>query len=433
MKKILLVVFAMFLLLPANSNAGNVTSRYDVTIGGYVKMDLGWQNQNQGPDFASAVRGSLPGNQNRYDEYHSTYWYAGETRLNMLIKGPDAWGAKTGAFIEGDFRGATVGANAGVFGLRHAYMNFNWKQSSLLIGHTWNEWGFIPSFYLLGCADLNPMGRGRRNPQIRYTYKVDKSLSFYVGVFAEYNTVGGDNINTLSQNDNARSLLPHFMGEVTYKTDSYGKIGRFPLQFSLGGFYGKEKKTYRNSPTNTQWRDDDVNSWTVALKGYVPIIPDKKGNKTGSLGFTGAAFMGQNNGLYYTSGPARSYDSALNATDENYYSAAATTNYGGWGQLSYYFTDNVWINGIYGTFSNNFNPNTFRAVGANAIRTNQQMIADILWDINPAIRLGLEYTRIMTGYAAYGAGTAGTDAANNDNLDRSGKIDSVRMGVWYFF
>ena len=72
-------------------------------------------------------------------------------------------------------------------------------------------------------------------------------------------------------------------------------------------------------------------------------------------------------------------------------------------------------------------------MGANAIRTNQQMIANILWDINPAIRLGLEYTRIMTGYAAYGAGTAGTDAANNDNLDRSGKIDSVRMGIWYFF
>jgi hypothetical protein len=275
------------------------------------------------------------------------------------------------------------------------------------------------------------MGRGRRNPQIRYTYKINKSWSFYTGIFAEYNTVGGNNITTLSQNDSARSLLPHFMGEVTWKTDSCGKIGRFPMQFSLGGFYGKEKKTYRNT-TNTKWDDDSINSWTVALKGYIPIIPEKKGNKAGAFGFTGATFIGQNNNLYYTSGPAASYDSALNP-NAAYYSAAATVNYGGWGQLSYYFTDNLWINGIYGTFSNNFSPNTFRAVGANAIRTNQHMIANVLWDINPAIRFGLEYARMITGYAAYGPGTAGTDAAGATNLDRSGTQDSVRVAAWYFF
>ena len=431
MKKFFVVMFALFLVLPAIADAGSVTSRYDVTLGGFVKMDLGWGSQDSGPDYAAAVRGSMPNNQNRFDEYGNLYWYAGETRLNMLVKGPDAWGAKTGAFIEGDFRGSTVGASAGVFGLRQAYMNFNWVQSSLLIGQTWNEWGYIPSFNILGMGDLNPMGRGRRNPQIRYTYKINKSWSFYTGIFAEYNTVGGNNITTLSQNDSARSLLPHFMGEVTWKTDSCGKIGRFPMQFSLGGFYGKEKKTYRNV-TNTKWEDDSINSWTVALKGYIPIIPEKKGNKAGAFGFTGATFIGQNNNLYYTSGPAASYDSALNP-NAAYYSAAATVNYGGWGQLSYYFTDNVWINGIYGTFSNNFSPNTFRAVGANAIRTNQHMIANILWDINPAIRFGLEYARMITGYAAYGPGTAGTDAAGATNLDRSGTQDSVRVAAWYFF
>ncbi len=431
MKRIFVVgVLALFLVLPAITQAGSVTSKYDVTIGGFVKMDLGWGSQNTGPDYSSAVRGSMPNNQNRYDEYGNLFAYAGETRLNMLVKGPDAWGAKTGAFVEGDFRGSSVATSAGVFELRHAYLRFNWAQSGLIIGQTWNDWGYIPSMFIIGNGDLNPMGRGSRQPQVRYTYDINKSWSFYAGIYSPYNTLNGT-ATASAQNDSARSLLPHFMGEVTYKTDACGKIGRFPMQFSLGGFYGKESKTYRNT-ANTKWEDDNVNSWTVALKGYVPIIPEKKGNKSGAFGFTGAAFIGQNNGLYYTSGPAASYNAAL-SNNAAYYSAAAAVNYGGWGQLSYWFTDNVWINGIYGTFSNNFNPNTIRAVGANAIRSNQHMIANILWDVNPAIRFGLEYARIMTGYAGYGPGTAGTDAAAATNLSRSGTLDSVRVGAWYFF
>jgi len=431
MKRLFVVaILAMFLALPAITQAGSVTSKYDVSIGGYVKMDLGWQNQNLGPDVRQAVRGSLPGNQNRYDEYGSLYWYAGQTRLNMRVKGPDAWGAKTSAFIEGDFRAAPA---AGVFGLRHAYMKFDWAQSNLLIGQYWNDWGYIASASIVDDGLFKPMGRGSRQPQIRYTYNIDKSWSFFLGIFSEYNTLANNTTTVNTQNDNARSQLPHFMGEITYKTDACGKIGSFPLRFSLGGFYGKEKKTYRNSPTNTKWDSDDVNSWSVALTGYVPIIPEKKGDKAGAFGLTGAAFIGQNNALYYSNGPSASYDAALNNTDSLYYSAAASVNYGGWGQLSYYITNNVSINGGYGTFSNNFHPNTFRAVGANAIRTNQHIFANVLWDINPAIRFGLEYARIMTGYAAYGAGTAGTDAANTNNLDRSGTQDSVRFAAWYFF
>jgi hypothetical protein len=40
-----------------------------------------------------------------------------ETRFNFLIKGPDLWGAKTSAFIEGDFRGTSTGNQYGGFQL----------------------------------------------------------------------------------------------------------------------------------------------------------------------------------------------------------------------------------------------------------------------------------------------------------------------------
>jgi len=186
MKRIFVAVLAMLFALPAITQAGSVTSKYDVNIGGYVKMDLGWQNQDLGPDVRAAVRGSLPGNQNQLDEYGSLYWYAGQTRLNMRVKGPDALGAKTSAFIEGDFRSA---AGAGAFGLRHAYMKFDWAQSSLLIGQYWNDWGYIASASIVDDGLLKPMGRGTRQPQIRYTYDINKSWSFFAGIFSEYNTL----------------------------------------------------------------------------------------------------------------------------------------------------------------------------------------------------------------------------------------------------
>jgi len=83
MKKFLVVMLALFLAIPAITYAGSVTSKYDVTIGGYVKFDLGWSNQNNGPDYITAARESIRGNQNRLDEYGNTYMYAGETRVNF--------------------------------------------------------------------------------------------------------------------------------------------------------------------------------------------------------------------------------------------------------------------------------------------------------------------------------------------------------------
>ena len=59
-------------------------------------------------------RDSNSGYDNQAAEYGNFYSYGGETRLNFLVKGPDGWGAKTMAFIEGDFRGeqATGGSSS---------------------------------------------------------------------------------------------------------------------------------------------------------------------------------------------------------------------------------------------------------------------------------------------------------------------------------
>ena len=441
MKKFLVVMLALFLAIPAITYAGSVTSKYDVTIGGYVKFDFGWSNQNNGPDYGTAARESITGNQNKIDEYGNTYMYAGETRVNMLVKGPDAWGAKTSAFIEGDFRGGSIGQTAGVFELRHAYMKFDWAQDSLIIGQTWNEWGMIFTVPTLAFNEMVDVNKGYRQPQIRWTHTFNKNFSFFVGLYNQYNSftatgnVAAASANAATQNDAARSLMPHYMGEITWKTDSCGKIGPWMTQFSFGGFYGQEKYTY--TADNRRWTDESVNTWMMALKGFVPIIPEKKGNKAGSFALTGAAFYGQISANAGYFGPWSSAQIGTGVGDNQL--AHVPKTYGGWGGLTYYFTDSVYITGIYTTRTNNFdNTNTFNAAGRrNVIRNNQAYIGNLIWDVNPAVRFGLEYSRYITGYGHNSLGVADTNWANggaaNSAVGGGGKADNIRFAAWYFF
>ena len=196
MKKFIVIALALFLAIPAISFAGSATSRWDVTIGGYIKADFGYTTQSQGADYYMAARGSKGGYDNLADEYGNYFSAAGETRLNFLIKGPDGWGAKTIGFIEADFRGATGGSNYGTFALRHAFMKMQWANDALTIGHTWQKWGLMPSFanVLLGWNMLGAFQKGSRQPQIMWDHTFTKNWNMSFGIISPtdaYGTAGG--------------------------------------------------------------------------------------------------------------------------------------------------------------------------------------------------------------------------------------------------
>lgn len=52
-KRVGIVLLALFLVFPAVVCAGSTTGGYDVTLGGFVKSDLGWQSQNIGPGYSA--------------------------------------------------------------------------------------------------------------------------------------------------------------------------------------------------------------------------------------------------------------------------------------------------------------------------------------------------------------------------------------------
>ena len=93
-------------------------------------------------------------------------------RLNVKITGPDMLGAKTSAFVEGDFTGST-NATIDNLRLRHAYFTLDWGRHRLLAGQYW---------YAMVVHEImpmtNPLNMGApfhcyaRQPQVRYEYRL---------------------------------------------------------------------------------------------------------------------------------------------------------------------------------------------------------------------------------------------------------------------
>ena len=92
-------------------------------------------------------------------------------RLNLRVNGPDMLGAKTTAYIEGDFTGST-NTTINNLRLRHAYIDMNWEHHRLLAGQYW---------YAMVVHEImpmtNPLNMGApfhcyaRQPQVRYEFR----------------------------------------------------------------------------------------------------------------------------------------------------------------------------------------------------------------------------------------------------------------------
>lgn len=97
-----------------------------------------------------------------------------QTRLAGNITGPDALGAKTSAYIEGEFFG-NINSGINSFRLRHAWIKLNWKSTELMTGQWWHPM-FVPE-----CSPATvsfntgaPFVVFSRNPQLRLSQSMGK-------------------------------------------------------------------------------------------------------------------------------------------------------------------------------------------------------------------------------------------------------------------
>ena len=279
MKKNLIILIA--LLLPVLSIAQD--KKIKLKFSGFVKSDIFWDSRQsvavREGHFYLYPKNELKDASGKDINAKSDFNILSiQTRLKLAITGPDAFGAKTSALVEGAFFGATDPDING-FRLRHAYAKLNWTNTELLVGQTWHPL-FVTSCFP-GTISFNtgaPFQPFTRNPQIRLTQKFDnfkiklsaisqrdfqstgpdgKSSSYLknnvipeMNLTLEYqkNYENGD-IFLAGLSGGYKSLVPRLKTNNNFKTDE--KVGGFTgmaflkykysdLTFKLEGFYGQE-------------------------------------------------------------------------------------------------------------------------------------------------------------------------------------------------
>lgn len=457
MKKIFVLMLALCLAVPAISYAGSATSRWDLTIGGNVKFDMGWVDSK-----ATGVLGTsgIPARDddigrsvnNKYGNY---IWGAGETGLNFFIRGPDAWGAKTSAFVLGDFTGVWGGSSYGTFDLLVATLTFDWPNTTVMMGDAGSAFGMLPTFAgnqsSWGAIGLfGDKGAAPVLSQITVTQRFTKEFSAKFGIMSNVNNGRGFNTlgpNAAPVNQGLRAETPGVQAGITYSSAACGKVG--PWQLTIGTSAGliREKYTFSipatglffdaagnlNATTPATTTSETITGWLADFKVLVPIIPQRNdGNKTNALYFDGVVWTGQNfdgfnAGWSGTGVAAYNRDGATNPDFGKNVSAGFLTH------AAFYFTDQLWINGYYlyatkhmsNRYQNNINP-----VGA--VKNAWQTIFSVAYDVNPAVRFTVQWDHSYAKYAQPSPGIGIIDG-NGTILKDKGVQNAYRFAAYYYF
>ncbi len=162
-----------------------------------------------------------------------------QTRLNLLVTGPDVWKAKSSAFIEGEFFG-TTDADINGFRLRHAYIKLQWPKTMFLVGQFWHPM-FNTQCYP-GTVSFNtgaPFQPFSRNPQIRVKQEFGKfnlvATAFWQRDFQSNGPLG---VSTVYLRNSAIPIF-NLRFEYVSKNESKG------TEFIIGGSFNYKTLTPR--------------------------------------------------------------------------------------------------------------------------------------------------------------------------------------------
>jgi len=142
---------------------------------------------------------------------------AAYSRFNIGVTGPDMFGAKSFAFIEGDFLGDKAQSQDLYFRLRHAFIRLNWDKTSLLVGQYWHPLFITENFAStvnLSCG--TPYHPLNRQPMIRMGYQLSDKVEV-IGFLMSQNDFLDKGMVKAAEN----SLRPEAALQFKYKTESF--------------------------------------------------------------------------------------------------------------------------------------------------------------------------------------------------------------------
>ncbi|MGQ9919994.1 MAG: hypothetical protein ACUVRZ_01560 [Desulfobacca sp.] len=464
MKKTWLLVLAVAVLvcLPLTAQA-----KTEFELGGYIRLDAIWNSTNtQGHGLSNYVTRN-----NVLNAYHGRFQMnANATRFNFTIKGPQLWGGKVTGFIEVDFDG-TMAAGQDYFNqarlrLRHAMFKIAWPDREILFGQFWSvNSELIPdtadsgAYCLYGSTQL-------RLPQVRYTHKFTDEFNASLAIAAGQNGRWGLNTDPNNPFEGELSETPMVEAKLRYEADLWGKAAWYgkPRGFyvGVGGGYFRSRSNAVNF-TAANWRtwgqdnpqqtgaflnaneSDYQNHWLALIENFTPIIPTTTKSLAGTLGLAHQWWIGQGvsawrldhaaNDRYYT---FKNFDGA------NFnYNLRFIKRYGGYAQLQYYWTEEIYTNLNFGFekawgitqqrdafLAGNMAGNPAGYVYANPtgfdpVKSSWRAGVTQWYRPIPAVKFALQYQYMRTDY--FQNTTVGSSKTN------FGENHSLLANAWYMF
>jgi hypothetical protein len=153
-----------------------------------------------------------------------------------------------------------------------------------------------------------------------------------------------------------------------------------PVELGVSGIVGQLRVLDNIRPTDPLTLVADrstVNVWGAAIDGQIAL-----GRR---FGLSGELYTGQGLGEYMA-GILQTYNRATNQ---------AVPTAGGWGQFYVYLADNLRLNLGYGI-------DHAQDSGLFGLQVNSGIFANLLWDVNPWLQLGLEGNYKLTTYDVFG-------------------------------
>jgi hypothetical protein len=384
----------LFVVSSGAAFAAPVENKFDMKIGGYVKLDYAHQSSKLGvpltvvPPLDTAVAANQ-------DE---SIFSARQSRLNFSVTGPDFNGAKTSAFVEADFYGAGSNNENADLRMRHAYGLLKWENTQLLFGQFWDIFGpGNMSTVDFRTGALTGAPNNPRVPQVRltHTFKLSDSNSLMV-------IAGLQNpVQNYAPNPNAANFsgsMPNVAGQVVFTSKALGVAPGYwgmpmrPLTFGVFGLYGESE---------IEGADDiDVSGYGAFT--FVPVLKSSDGKgRAMTLSFEGQVYGAE--GLSVQGATA----AMVNANGD------AAKGYGGYAQFIFHPTQQLGLTAGYGrrqiTDSQDY--------AATAEKFNDMLYVNAHYDVNPAVRFATEFQRLET------------ELRNGT----TGDADIFRVSAMYFF
>ena len=421
------IVAALLCSAPVMAFAAPVTSMFDLTIGGFVKLDYAYNSVNFGQSGgltpgpgAIAKRASAAGSQEQ------SIFTARQSRLWFKASGPEFMGAKTNALIEGDFYGDTAApAESPQFRMRLAYGSLDWKNTQVLFGQNWDIFGpFVASTVDFRSGATTGAPNNPRIPQIRLTQKInfnaDNSLSLVLGV--QDPNQDGNNNQTFTANTTTGAVATtaptnygaavNGAGQIMFSSKALGTApGYFglpmkPLTLGVFGLYGNSKLASGAAANHT------IDSYGYGFYAFVPVLKSSDGkSRAMTMSLEGQVYQAAN----------MAFNSATAGTAFN--AAAVMPNaakgYGLGAQAIFYPTQEL---GITAGFGRRGAVDYDHYAASDFQKATTQFYGNASYDLNAAVRVMAEYQYMET---LYGKPTAGTHNVGSANV--------MRLAAFYFF